>query len=402
MIKKLFSLLLLSTIPLISFSQNQDKDYVIVLSMDGFRADYIDMYDAPNISDIAKKGVRVKEMVPCNPTKTFPNHYSLATGLYPDHHGIVCNSFFDKKLNKKYSLHDPQVVSDGRFYGGEPVWNTATKQGVISAVYNWVGSEADIQHMHANIWKKYNKSITLKQRVDTVIHWLQLPEEKRPHLIMLYHYQPDYYGHKYGPNSPEVENQIKVIDSEVGRFYRELMKLPIANKINLILVSDHGMRNISRDKIVYFNDSINASLTENIYGSNPSYIIKAKPGKKQQLFDNLKKIKHLHAFLQGSTPKSLHMGESHHFDDIILIGEKGYCLFKTKSALHDFGGTHGYLNSDKQMSALFVGIGNAFKQGYQQDKIDNIDVYDLIAHLLQITPAPNDGHFDHVKKLLKE
>ena len=402
MIKRLFSLLLFFSFPLVAFSQNQNKDYVVVLSLDGFRADYLELYDTPNLSKIAKYGVRVKEMVPCNPTKTFPNHYTLATGLYPDHHGIVSNTFYDKKLNKLYSLKDQLSISNGLFYGGEPIWNTAIKAGVVSAVYNWIGSEADIQNMQPNIWKKYHKSTSLKQRVDTVIQWLQLPEAERPHLIMLYHYQPDFTGHVYGPNSPEMGKLINELDSEVGRFYEKLMSLSIANKINFIILSDHGMRSISRDKVVYLNQFLDSSLVDNIYGSNPNFIIKAKLGKKQELFNSLKKIKHLHVFLQGSTQKSLHMGENHHFDDLIVIGEKGYSVFESKDELHDFGGAHGYLNTDKQMSALFIATGKGFKKGYQQDKIKNIDVYDLMAHLLKITPAPNDGSFERVKSLLNE
>lgn len=399
-IKRLFSFLLLCAFPLIAFSQN--KDYVVVLSLDGFRADYTEMYDTPNLSKIAKNGVRVKKMIPCNPTKTFANHYSLATGLYPDHHGIVLNTFYDKKMDKVYSLKNQLSIKNGLFYKGEPIWNTARKEGVISAVYNWIGSEADIQKMQPNIWKEYYKFTTLEQRVDTVINWLQLPEAERPHLVMLYHCQPDCAGHTYGPDSPEMAKIVKDIDLEVGRLYQKLMNLPIANKINFIIVSDHGMRSISRDRVIYLDKILDQSLVENIYGSNPSFIIKAKPGKKQQLYNSLKKIKHLHVFLQGSTPKALHMGVSHNFDDVILIAEKGYCVFETKDISHDFGGAHGYLNTDKQMNALFIATGKGFKKGYQQNKIRNIDVYNLIAHLLKITPAQNDGKFRRVKKLLNK
>lgn len=381
---------------------NAQENYVVVLSLDGFRADYIEKHKAKNIARIAKTGVRVKRMIPSNPTKTFPNHYTLATGLYPDNHGLIGNSFYAPKLNKTYSLGNRKSVENGDFYGGEPIWNTAKKSGIKTASYFWVGSEAKINGMQPDIWKTYNSKITFEQRIDSVISWLQLPKKERPKLVMLYYNQPDSAGHRFGPNSKEVAEQINYVDKQVGSLYKKLMQLPIAKNINFILVSDHGMRAISKDKQIILENYISKDWVLSVYGSNPVYTIRAKENKLDVIYKKLKKIKHLKVYKRGEAPKKYHFANNPRTNDLIVIGKKGYSVFATKAGGRHFGGTHGYLNCDKEMSAVFVASGNAFKQNYTQKKIKNIDVYNLIAHILGIIPAKNDGNFNRVKKMLKE
>lgn len=401
--KHLFTLLFIALIlPLTTLGQNNEKNYVVILSLDGFRADYLELYNAKNILKIANDGVRVKRMIPSNPTKTFPNHYTLATGLYPDNHGLIGNSFYSTKLEKKYALGDRETVGDGRFYGGEPIWNTAQKAGLKTASYNWVGSEADVQGMRPNIWKKYDNKITFEQKIDSVITWLQRPEQERPRLTMLYYSEPDHAGHTYGPNSKEVKEQVLYVDKKVGELYKKLMQLPIAKNINFIIVSDHGMRTITEDKKIMLYDYLKKDWVEGIYGGNPVYTIKAKPGKVDLVYKTLKKIKHLKVYLRGKAPKSLHIANHANTSDMIVFAKKGYSVFGNIRQGYDFGGTHGYLNKDKQMSALFVAVGNKFKKGYSKRTIKNIDVYNLMANILGVTPAKNDGEFKRVKSLLKK
>lgn len=384
-----------------SFFLIAQENYVVVLSLDGFRADYIEKHNAKNIAEIAKNGVRVKRMIPSNPTKTFPNHYTLATGLYPDHHGLIGNSFYAPDLDKVYSLGDRKMVENGDFYGGEPIWNTAKKAGLKTASYFWVGSEAKINGMQPDIWKKYNSRITFEQRIDSVISWLQLPKKKRPRLVMLYYNEPDSSGHRFGPESDEVAQQVNYVDKNVGDLYKRLQKLPIAKNINFILVADHGMRKISRDKQVILENYIKRDWILGVYGSNPVYTIRTKKGKSEEIYNSLKKNKNIHVYKRGEAPKKYNLANHPRTNDILVIGKKGYSVFATNAFGRRFGGTHGYLNCDKEMSAVFVASGNAFKKNYIQRKIKNIDVYNLIAHILNITPAKNDGDFNRVKKMLK-
>ncbi len=383
-------------------AQQSSGQYVVVLSLDGFRADYLEKYDAKNLLGIAEKGVRVKRMRPSNPTKTFPNHYTLATGLYPEHHGLIGNTFYAPDLKRLYRVRDRKSVENGDFYGGEPIWNTAHKAGLKTASYYWIGSEAKIKGIQPDIWKKYNDKIPFESRIDTVVSWLQLPISERPRLIMMYYHEPDHSGHHFGPNSKEVQQQVKYVDEQVGNLYRKLMKLPIADSLNFIVLSDHGMRAITSHKQIILEDHLSRNWIEGIYGSNPVYTATAKPDKYDLVYGALKKIKHLKVYKRGHAPKRLQFGNNMRVGDFFIVGKKGWAVFVNrpkKSRFH--GGTHGYLNTDREMAALFVAKGVAFKSGYTKRQIKNVDVYNLLCKILDISPAPNDGKKRRIESLLR-
>jgi len=214
----IFSAILIGSIGLFSCKQSNRSDqnsqtqpYLVMLSLDGFRWDYADKVPTPNLDKIAKMGVKAESLQPSFPSKTFPNHYTIATGLYPDHHGIVLNAFYDPETDRYYSIRDRKTVEDGTFYGGEPIWNTAEKQGVKAGTFFWVGSDADIQKMHPSYWKKYEHNFPFEQRIDSVISWLQLPEEKRPHLILWYMHEPDSKGHRYGLTARKSNGKLHIL-----------------------------------------------------------------------------------------------------------------------------------------------------------------------------------------------
>lgn len=396
--RKLFLLFIFLTV---TISRLYSQEYVVVLSLDGFRSDYVEKYNAHNIKSIAEKGVRVKQLIASNPTKTFPNHYTIVTGLYPDNHGLVANAFYAPELKKEYSLRNRSSVENGAFYGGEPIWNTAQKSGLKTASFYWVGSEANIQNRQPDIWKAYDETVSFPQRIDSVISWLNLPKSKRPRLTMLYYHQPDNIGHSFGPDSKQVEEQVHYVDKQVGILYRKLMELPFASKINLIVLSDHGMRSISLDKAIVLEDYIKKNWIDGIYGGNPFYFIKARTQYTDSIYNALKHIKHLRIFKHGKAPKRLHIGNHAHSGDFAVMTNPSWSLFVSHANKKE-GGTHGYLNTDKQMSALFVATGSSFKKGYKKHSIQNIDIYNLIAKTLRIQPAPNDGKFRRVKRLLKK
>lgn len=400
--KQIFGFLLLILTTNLIAQQQQDQ-YLVVVSLDGFRADYPEKYDAKNIRQIGKEGVRVKRLIPSNPTKTFPNHYAIATGLYPDNNGLIGNAFYAADLGKEYQVSDRKSVADGAFYGGEPIWNTVQKAGFKSAVYYWIGSEAPVQGTHPTIWKKYDGKVTFPQRIDSAIHWLQLPKPERPRLVMLYYHEPDKSGHYNGPDSRAVEQQVKYVDEQVGNLHKKLMALPIADKINLIVLSDHGMRQISSERLIVLEDYLSEDLIDGIYGGNPNYNITAKKGKTDEVYKILKKIKHLKVYKRGEAPKHLHFANHQRTGDMALVAKPGWSIYLKRPKLDriKIGGTHGYLNTDKQMSALFVAKGAMFKEGKRKGKIYNVDVYNLMTTILGIPPAPNDGNIRHIKPLLK-
>ncbi len=378
------------------------KKYVLLISMDGFRWDYTGKANTPNFDKIAQKGVRAEAMQASFPTKTFPNHYTLATGLYPDHHGIILNRFYAPELGKSYSISNSASIQDGDFYGGEPIWCTAEKQGMKTATYFWVGSEAKIGGIRPTYWKKYDHYFPFSQRIDTVMYWFSLPEKQRPHLVLLYFHQPDSDGHSYGPDSPQIISSIETMDGYLGEIMEKAARLPIANILNIIVLSDHGMANISDDRKIILSDYLDVNDVERIEGGNPNYCIQAKPGKIEKIYNDLKNIEHLNVWKKGEVPGRFHFGENARTLDLFVTAENTWSVyFDEKSTEKSMKGTHGYDNEEMDMHAIFYAYGPAFKEAYVAPTFTNVDIYPLLAEILGLEPAPTDGKLNEVKAMLK-
>ena len=246
-----------------------DEQYVILVSFDGFRYDYIERVDTPNFDYIEKGGVKAKSLKPIFPSFTFPNHYSIATGCYVDKHKIIGNEF-NTSLGQ-YSYKNRDTVQDARWYGAEPIWVTAEKNGIITATYFWVGSEAKIGGYYPTYYKYYEFGIDPIVKVNQVIDWLKLPIKQRPKLIYLYFNEPDHAGHEYGTNSEEVNKQIKISDDVLGYLLESIKKLNIYDKINIVIVSDHGMVDVSDDKVINIDDF---NISGIVHGKGPMMSIK--------------------------------------------------------------------------------------------------------------------------------
>ena len=401
--KKTLYIFLITTILFSSCSQTniQEKEpYLIIVSMDGFRWDYTDSVASPNFDAIEKMGVKAESMQVSFPSKTFPNHYTLATGLVPDHHGIVNNTFYAEEYDQVYSIGNRAVVEDGKFYGGEPIWNTAEIQGVKAASYFWVGSEADIQGMHPSIWKKYDHHFDFYQRADSVISWLSLPEEVRPHLILWYVHEPDHTGHRYGPHSTQADSVIRDLDKLLGYFMNKLENHPLAKEVNVIITADHGMENISEEKIVFLNDILKPEWIAYAVGGNPIYNIKANEGYKDSILTVLNSTEGLISYTNPNLPEYLNYGSNPRCLDFTVVADSSWSIMK-KHRKHYGKGTHGYDIKNKNMNAIFYAYGPAFKSGYKQPMFKNTDVYPLMCQVLGLVPAPNDGDYMEVHGMLK-
>lgn len=381
------------------FAKAQDQ-YVVVVSMDGFRWDYANRMDLPNLRSMAQNGVRAESLIPCFPTKTFPNHYSIATGLYPDEHGIVNNSFYDPWLNEEYAIRKREAVTNADFYGGEPIWVTAEKQDMTSATFFWVGSEAPIQGIRPTYWKEYSKQIPFGDRIDTVIHWLSLPMEVRPHLVMLYLEEPDATSHDYGPDSHQTDSVICVMDSLVGVLIQKLQTLPHYPLINLIVMSDHGMGSISEDKVVFLSDHLQQGWIETYQGGNPIYNLSVPEDCLEQACTALKRVDHIRVWKAGKVPKYLHYGKNPRCGDLVVIADSGWSLRWDNRGRYETGGTHGYVPENRDMHAIFYAMGPSFKPGYLQSSFSNLDVYSLMAHILGLKPAKTSGSMKNIKHML--
>lgn len=369
--------------------QPQDSPYVILFSMDGFRWDYPEKYAVGSIKYMAQNGVKADSLKPCFPSKTFPNHYSIATGLYPDHHGIVNNEFYDPLLKKQYSSTNEKAVSNGIFYGGEPIWVTAEKQGIKTASFYWVGSEAAIEGIRPAYWKKFNDKFPFSAQFDTVISWLKLPAKQRPHLILCYFPEPDHSSHLFGRESKEVKLAVHELDSLFCDFFRKSQKLPIGKKINIIVLSDHGMSATSPERYTDLSQYVKKDWCALIESGDPIVNLQAKPGFADSLFNGLSKAPHVKIWKNRDIPAKFNYGKNARELSMTLLADSSWTFgLGTPGKLL---GNHGYDNDNKDMQAIFYACGPAFKKGYKQPGFINIDVYPLIAEIMRLKPTKIDG-----------
>lgn len=373
--------------------------YAVILSLDGFRYMYLDELSTPNLDAMAAEGVS-GSLQSSYPSNTFPNHYSMATGLYPKHHGIVNNRFWVDELNDYYKLGDSARVYNPAFYGGEPIWNTAEKQGIKAGSYFWVGSETAVQNMRPSYWKKYNAETSFTARADSVIAWLQKPIEERPRLITWYIQEPDHTGHTYGTGSDQLKSMVSTVDSVVGYFRSELAKLPIASQVDFIIVSDHGMKDYEPDKIVNLMDYLPADSFRYIVDGTPTLLYTKHPEYIDEAMKVLENVPHVTAYRRADVPARFHYSEGDRLGDIVVMPELGgYIFFREKPELKLPAG-HGFDNTLPEMQAIFFGVGPSFAKGKKVSQVPNVAIYPLLCHILQLTPAPNDGTEEDVQKLL--
>ena len=364
---------------------HQRDRYVVVLSMDGFRADYPDRAYTPTLDSLAAVGVRAT-FRPSFPSVTFPNHYSMATGLHPDHHGLVNNFFYAPDLDSIYRMADPTPG----FYGGEPIWNTAEKQGVRTASFYWVGSEYSIQGRQPSIWKPFDKKVPFSDRADSVISWLQLPEKERPRLVMWYMEEPDGIGHRCTPDSSETLQKVEELDRVLNHFFTEARKLDIFEQIDFIVLSDHGMATFTPDKYVNLNDYLPRDSFDYIFDGVPT-LLYPKAGYTDKAYAILQQVPHISVWKKNEIPEKYVYGSNPRIGDLFVMPDIGtYLDFRPESSPR-LAATHGYDNFAPEMQAIFYAAGPSFKQHVELPAMANVNLYLILARLLDIKPAPNDG-----------
>jgi predicted AlkP superfamily pyrophosphatase or phosphodiesterase len=378
-----------------------NKNIVVMVSFDAFRWDYSKIYKTPNLNKLALEGVKAERMISSFPTVTFPNHYSIATGLYPDHHGIINNTFFAPDLNLLYRIGDRKAVENPAFYGGEPIWVTAQKQGVTTASFFWVGSEAPVMGMQPSYWKKYDTNVTFEERIDTIVKWLSYSESKRPELVTLYFDEPDATSHDFGPVSTETGLVVNHLDSLLGVLRAKISKLPISKKVNLIILSDHGMSQLSKEKYINLKSVVPDRMISSTWGGNPVILIKPAEGKSDSILYLINKTKGVKAWKKENLPLRWHYGSNPRIPQIVAVADSAWYLGTRPLVGTLSGGAHGYDNMNSDMYSIFYAAGPAFKKGYSFKELNNIDVYGLICKILDIKPSKNDGDISHVNGMLK-
>ena len=385
--------------------QCRQDHYTVLISLDGNRWDYPDYYDMPFFDSLATVGVKAR-MEPSFPSSTFPNHYTMATGLVPDHNGLVNNSFWNPETQHGYAIGDQESRYDPRYYLGEPVWQTAQKQGVKTGVIYWVGSDIPINGVYPTYYRKWDEEPhwSFEERCDEIVRLLSLPKEERPRLVMGYFDEPDHQGHVNGPIAPETKAMAEQMDSLMHDLYLRLKKLPIGKDINFIVAGDHGMTEISPERFVAWYDVVPQEWVERMSGTLPTSIW-VKEGYVDSLYNRLRGLEHMSVWRHGEVPEQLCYGTSNRLGQILVSPDLGWQFNFAPSRNK---GTHGFDCKETDMMVAFRAVGPDFKKGYEapftqgeQSAFRNIDLYPLICKLLGVKPAPVDGKLERIQNILK-
>lgn len=383
-------------------TQYSEQPTVVLISIDGFRHDYAQKHQATNLLDIANEGVHASSLIPCFPSKTFPNHYSIITGMYPENHGLLDNYFYDQTRNEYFQGFKAQ---DGSWYGGTPLWSLANQQGLKTASFLWLGSEANIKNSRPTYyknWQQYQKA-SGTHIVRQVINWLKLPKQKRPQFISAYFSSVDQAGHDFGVDSPELKTSVQEIDQNIGKLRHELNQLDFP--VDLIIVSDHGMTNTNNDKPIIFSDIYNFS---NIYHTQRDTYMMAYSTDSltiEEMYHTLKENQNEQyiVYKKNEIPNNFRFQNNERIGDLLVVANPPYIFIKRRDRSNGKG-THGYDPANMDMHGVFYAIGPNIKNGMKVNSFENIHIYPLIADLLNLSydTTSIDGKYEILQKVVIE
>ena len=376
----------------------QKRHYVVLVSLDGFRYDYLSKWGAPHLAELARTGATAPNgMLPSYPSITFPNHYTLVTGLYPEHHGIVNNSFYDPARHEIYSYRDAKTNQDGSWYSGTPLWSLAEQQGMRAASFFWPGSEAEIAGERPDEYVPFDDTFDDQRRIDQVAQWLALPAPMRPHFITLYYSNTDHAGHAFGPDSTEERDQVHHVDDLIGLLKQKLdaTHLPI----DLIVLADHGMVKVQGDWVTL--DQF-ADLSH--FKVEGGQLYPESEADAQQAYESFRSHRdpRFTVYRRANVPSYLHDNQDPREGDPVIVPNGPYAFRAHESTRKLPAGDHGYdVTRMPEMKALFIANGTDIRPRTSLDSFPNVDVYDFIAKLLGLKPAPNDGELQPLHPALK-
>lgn len=394
---------------------HRGQPHLLLISLDGFKPEHFERFDLPNLRRIAERGTRARAMIPVFPSLTFPNHFSLVSGVHPETHGLVANSFWDPDRREAYALSSP-AVTDGTWYLAEPIWVTAERQGMVAASFFWPGSEAAIRPTEAppnapgirpTIWNTYDGKVPNETRVDTVLEWLRLPEERRPHFITLYFSELDSAQHDGPIDAPEVEEAAKSLDRAIGRLLDGIEQLPIRDRLYLLITSDHGMVETSMDQSVRLDEIIDMHEVERGFSGPVANLHLKDPSRAPAIRDQLNAaLTRGRAYLRQETPEEFHYRRSPRAGDVVVVMDEAWTAIastRTSTREAERWGMHGWDPSLPSMHAFFMIAGPGIRAGAVVPEVRNIDVYPLMTELLGLDPAPGiAGRSGHIQRMVTE
>ena len=379
---------------------------VILISLDGFRWDYLSKTDTPNLDILVENGVISESLIPVFPSKTFPNHLSIVTGCYPENHGILSNNMYDQEWDAEYYIgENSDPVKDGRWYDAEPIWVTAEKQGKLTGTYFWPGSEAEINGTRPSYYGVYDGNISREDRVQKILEWIDLPKQSRPVFMTLYFSDVDSWGHNIGPDAIGMNSIIKEIDESIGLLVSGLNKREILDNINIIITSDHGMAGLSRDRVIFLDDYININDVRMVDWSPVAMILPEDDSIVSTYSALYDAHPQMSVFKKEDVPARLHFNNHRRIPPIICIAADGWSIsdrdYFDENPYSFTGGTHGYEPINKSMHGIFIASGPELKRGLTIESFSSIHIYEVIAHILDIDTPENDASFDSISVMLK-
>jgi predicted AlkP superfamily pyrophosphatase or phosphodiesterase len=380
---------------------------LLLISLDGFRSDYCDLYTAetPHLRQLMREGVHARGLIPVYPSNTFPNHYTIVTGLYPSHHGIINNTFYDPTVGKFFHYNQTASAQDPRWWGGEPVWITAVKEGRTSACAFWPGSEAEIEDRHATWWTPYDYKIPFEQRLDQLATWLTLPPERRPAVTVFYLEETNSVGHAHGPHSPEIAAAVKLLDARVGAILDRLAAIHVA--ANIVVVSDHGMAPTDRNRIVFVDDYLDLATTQVDFDESVAGLRPLGSATVETMMTALAKIPRDHAiaYRAEDLPPRFHIdADNPRVPPVWIVPAEGWEVMTRQDAAHwNSLGQHGYDPALPSMHGILIARGPSFRRdGSTVPAVENVNVYNLLCAAAGLHAAPNDGDDRLVRSMLRQ
>jgi len=378
----------------------------ILVGIDGFRWDYLEVHGAPTLQRLAREGTRVTRMQSAFPSKTFPNHYTLVTGLRPESHGIVANGFYDPSTDGWFTM---AKLESHWWAGGEPIWITAEKQGVRAGCFFWPGSETELQGRRPSFYRKFDKKLSVTDRVDGLLAWFDLPAAQRPRFATLYFDLVDDAGHNHGPLAPETRDAVHEADAGVARLLAGLEKRGLLARTNLVVVADHGMSETSPDKVIFIEDLIDPAKVQ-VESLGPNGGVRPKPDSGLTAAELAASIRakappQLQVYLREEVPAHLHYRKSDRIPAVVLMADDHWNIeskvgWPRRRPTYSKG-SHGWDPANENMGAVFIAHGPAIRAGQTLPATQNIDVYNLLCALLGITPAKNEGDDSLVRTVLR-
>ena len=378
---------------------------LVLVSIDAFRWDYLKLHpdETPHLIALAHDGVTLRELIPVYPSNTFPNHYSIATGLYPSHHGIVNNIMFDAARGEYFHYNQIHSSGDPTWWGGEPIWVTAIRQGGNGASWFWPGSEAAIGGVRPMIWHPYDPKLAFETRRDELIAWLRKVGIAKPTVATFYLEEVNGIGHKFGPASPELAAAVQQADERIGNLDASLHAAGI--DANLVIVSDHGMTPISTARVILIDDYLDPATVQMDFDGPVAGLRPVGGNDVEHIMDAFTRLAHAKAYRAADLPARFHITANPRVPPVWIVPEEGWEIY-TRKAFTAYSpkfnkGDHGFDNAFSSMHGIFIAHGPSFRRGVTLPPAENIQIYNLLCAALGLKPAPNDGDDRLVKSVLK-